>query len=503
MKSWSKCLLAGFVFVLLTFAAEGAFAADVSGCSTGRVPAFPVDSAGNVVDFFPSGLSPYDAGDPDGTTYMGLTGRIIDCIQDIFFLVGIESLGPIRDGLSDIVTTMMVLAIAFFSIKVALGGVQGEQATAETIMLIVKLAALSFFAFGLGLEWFYPIFSASQRAFMGVMVSVLQDAGPSGTWGCSVYAVQNKPWLLLDCAIAEAIGGAATTLPGSIPSMTATAGSLVIASDKMWVFASVIIGLLFTGAGPMLFLLFILIIIMVIAALASVTITYLLFALAFSILMLLGPAIVPLYLFQATKSIFDRWLQAVFAYSLMPMILVGYVVFMVKALEVVIIGPDANNPGSSPIGITQIWKAAASSAGVSDTHAPFIKGAHTVEGQAQMPATDGRAKSKEGESFSAMKPSFEFRRGAGDFCSGSAPPGGGSYQSCIVDMLLLNMFALLVMLALLTAFLNVILGMSSEIAGLESRRQLSLNVMASTAKVVKKAAIEGVKLAIRASTGAG
>jgi len=89
--------------------------------------------------------------------------------------------------------------------------------------------------------------------------------------------------------------------------------------------------LLLTPVGPFLLILSLFILLFMVAAFAQAILIFVVSLIAIVFLGLLGPIIVPMILFK--RQIFNFWLEILLGYTLQPAMIMGYLAFMVNAMN--------------------------------------------------------------------------------------------------------------------------------------------------------------------------
>lgn len=256
----------------------------------------------------------------------GLTRRIMPCIKETLLNVTNELLIPISEYMSRTITLVCVLAVVLLGILMV-----GGKTTApfkDTLLLIVKLAAISMFTWNFG-GVFGMLLDAMEQMLDIVSsyvffsdsfnnAAILQDCPD---YARAMYEDSNslKVWVAVDCSINSLIGG----IYGDFSLTMGITGFLLscFTSNTMGMF----IGLI--GIRLILQLLW-----AVIRSLYIFVTSYV----AVCILVLISPFFIPAILFQATHGYFERWLRILLSFIIQPIILFTYMGMLLTAFDLVV-----------------------------------------------------------------------------------------------------------------------------------------------------------------------
>ncbi len=298
------------------------------------------------------------------TPYTGITYRIVECIKYAMAEVTTVQFAQIRDTTDSVVATVLTLYIIFFGLRVVFGDLQNFKG--DTMVMLFTLFGVAYFAIGVGVEEYVTIMLATQEALSNIMVSNTLEHNL-----CDYKSV----WRNIDCTMAYILGAdpIAFKYPGGVLDGAGGDGILGgagIADDDFQNYGGMAV-LPFQAGSPMRFvpfnimmgsiswlsivpgsdapftdffmLLFLLtfIIIYMISVFAQALIIFITSLIALTFLGLLGPLIVPMYLFQVTRSIFTQWFTMMLSYIIQPGIVLAFVGFMIYGVHFIITGPCA------------------------------------------------------------------------------------------------------------------------------------------------------------------
>jgi hypothetical protein len=455
-----KFLLATFLVLAGVLLCADAFAMNCS-----NAPNIPLDPTqpigpGNQMDPDPSSVHPGDPYyDPAGPTYQ-ILHRFVGCMEDNIYRLGLLSFTTFRLAVQNTVEATIVLFVAIFFTKAMLKAFRQSEA-AEFGALTLKLAAVGFFVLGTGVEMFMPAFYRGLQWFTEVVTSAAPGAAV-----CNVARL----WLRIDCNISYMLASA----PG------------MVVDGAPWVLLAVGVQALFTiGGGPLLLGLVLILFVLMLAAFATAVLAYVMCLIALMILLMISPLVIPLYLFTFTQGIFQIWFRLLFGYMLQPMLLFGYLAFMMQVISIIVFGPPGAGP-NSVLGLVPIMQDLYGSMIGGDSHRPVVTGQTRVEtGAGPPPADPAHHRSTEVEGWSFVVTNLTFTGG-----SASAPCAafsGNDYKVCRVQHLNINLIALIVTFALTFSFMSTVMERASELvgAGASASFMKSINIYAQTVQYMQ------------------
>ncbi len=234
------------------------------------------------------------------------------------------------------VKMILTLSIVFYGAKILIGG--GGIKKSEILMYVVKIALVMYFATGEAWQtmFFDGIYSASS-VFSQMVFKVETASDPQKRDGCQfgnitladgTQVVQSSYpegkeylaiWDTLDCKITRYLGFGPELSTANIAKLI-LAGFL---TGPVGIYFS--ISLLFFG------------LIMLAATIRALHI-FLSSCIAIILMVYVSPLIIPLVLFEKTKSIFSGWLKQLISFSLQPMILFAYLAIFISLMDRTLIG---------------------------------------------------------------------------------------------------------------------------------------------------------------------
>jgi hypothetical protein len=272
----------------------------------------------------------------------GLVFKIVTCIEDIFENAMGDTISALNSELQSFVALLIVLYISIFGVKLALVGVTNIRAEVMTVLLrtlIVFMLVIS-----IGVEDYILVWKTAQLTIANAMMTSID----SGTL-CNAGNI----WLDMDCVMANILGandGSEASKDGStgyvLDNVLLTFGG---SNTSPLTLLKAFGGLWSSDQGFFYGLLIIMIVILLFFAVAQIALVYVvsLFALIFA--GLIAPLMVPMLLFDKTKGYFDKWLRLLFAYFLPPVLMVGYLAFMVNVMNYVLLRECRDLVGTPPV----------------------------------------------------------------------------------------------------------------------------------------------------------
>ncbi|MBY0407521.1 MAG: type IV secretion system protein [Rickettsiales bacterium] len=277
----------------------------------------------------------------------GLTRRIMPCIKETLLNVTNEMLIPFSEYMADTVTVACTLAILLLGALMV-----GGKTTApfkDTLVLMVKLGAVSMFSYNFG--GFFSIVLDTMDQLLGLVANTVIFSGSFansaiitecpyfdtnvdnyyGGWTiiASATSYGDTPelqiWDAVDCALNSVIGGINGTF-------TITMG---ITGFILACLGSNTVGIFIGFLGIRLIIQFIW------AMLRSLYI-YIAAYMGICVMVLVSPIFIPTLLFSATKGYFERWLKTFISFIIQPVILFAYLAMLLTAFDIVIFnGPNS------------------------------------------------------------------------------------------------------------------------------------------------------------------
>lgn len=251
--------------------------------------------------------------------YPGVSNKIVSCVKDLVKGVTEGQIVTIRDKVSRAVTLLLTLYIIFIGIRAVFGDISNIRG--EFIVFILTALGVVFIVQKGGLEHYINVFIGTQTAVVDTVTKSIGSAD-------DICAPYTEVWQRIDCAISrflfadpEILAGRPDGLVG-VPKGVESVGILPFA---------IILTLLLTPVGPFLLILSLFILLFMVAAFAQAILIFVVSLIAIVFLGLLGPIIVPMILFK--RQIFNFWLEILLGYTLQPAMIMGYLAFMVNAMN--------------------------------------------------------------------------------------------------------------------------------------------------------------------------
>ncbi len=253
----------------------------------------------------------------------------------------------IQDNLRNIVKLVLMLSITFYGMNI-LTGKANPGSRKEVAIYLFKIATVLYFATGDAWQtvFFKGVYNTStelSRMVFKIEVQpqeVKRDGCQFGIISLSDGSKESTGrtypagkeylaiWDTIDCKIMRYLGFGPEASTANI--------------------AMLIISAYFTGPIGIYFALSVLIFgIMLIATAIRALHIFLASALSIIIFVFISPIIIPLVLFEKTKSIFDNWLKELISFCLQPMILFAYIAILIIVMDKTLIG-SATYLGTAP-----------------------------------------------------------------------------------------------------------------------------------------------------------
>jgi hypothetical protein len=233
-----------------------------------------------------------------------ITETVVSCVD-----LGVNAtvhamITAVYTELRAVIYGMVILSIAIFGLKVALGMIRSPLP--EFSMQCIKVAAVVYYSQNIA-----PFYDAAVEVSKELMEWASRALIQGGVVECHApllpdYAV----WANMDCLLMGMFGFG---LSGTI--LTSLVGFIVSNFFSGW------LGTYVTFAG-VLFLL------TLVFAVFRAVYTFVVAIVAIAFLFALAPLVIPCILFQFTAGYFNTWLQSIMTYILQPMILVALLTFM-------------------------------------------------------------------------------------------------------------------------------------------------------------------------------
>lgn len=366
---------------------------------------------------------------------VGIVSGVVKCIEQVVGDGLIASALPtIQNHMSKAVGAVLTLYIVVFAIRSAMGETV-QRIGNEGFVVILSVSAVIYFTLNSGVEDILALFRTTQSHLVDVV---------SASMGTAVGCTEPDIWLRVDCTIRHFMG------------------SEIASSDVSdFLFR---VGSGFIGQSVGIFMIFAISFcsVLLILAFAQATLVYIQAFVAVTFLALLSPIIIPMILFKQTKRMFDFWLQLLFAYTLQPAILMGYMTFMVHVVNIAIAGPGGSG------GLTDLYHEL--DAAAKDGRVVVTSQSNTEQPFAGIPANLGNTLQQNfgKDNTSIVLPEMLF----------SSNPNVHDKKT---SLLLQNFLILGVLLSLTFGFMTNVLNFGAQLAGMgASSVAQSVNIYNST-----------------------
>jgi hypothetical protein len=427
------------------------------------IPIKDLSGATTIMPTNPSGGPPgsaYSAGYPP-TAYAEFTHPLVGCMEDMIVYFGMTGFTTFRNTIKDTVVGVLVLYLVIMGYKTLFNAFDKSYA-AEFSIVVVKFTAVTFLVLYGGVEYFMPGF----YTFMKGLTDVITSTVP-GNPACGY----DRIWVRIDCNL-----------------MHAMLGDVVGGSNNPWALLSIAGQLIWTPPGLAVMVMVGIMVFFMVAAFATACMAYVMCIIALTVLMMISPITIPTVLFNSTKTIFDVWFKALIGYTLMPMILFGYLAFCLQIYSYVI-----DPPGAGPNNIMGLRSIATDIVNTINntnykSHKTVVEGQSRVENRdvTTIVADPAQGKNSEVEGWSFVVTSHEYNAADVNICSTLAGDRA-KYISCRTQHLLINLMVLAIMMVLTLSFMNNVMSRAGEMvgAGVSATFMSNINYYAAAVNAAK------------------
>lgn len=253
----------------------------------------------------------------------GLTRRIMPCIKETILHTTNLILYPFSEYLANTILVLCVLSIGLLGVMIIAG--KTTAPFKDSIVLLVKLGAVSMFALGFG--GMFGALLDIMDYFLVVVTAYVMVPGPfqlSMLEGCPTYndwidAPELLIWDAVDCSLNSLVGGIFSPI-----SMT------------MGILGFILSCLVSNTLGVIIGLMGIRLVTQLIWAVIRALYIFIGAYIAIALMVLISPIFIPMILLNVTKSYFDRWLKALIAFILQPLFLFAYLAMLLAAYDVIV-----------------------------------------------------------------------------------------------------------------------------------------------------------------------
>ena len=306
--------------------------------------------------------------------FTGLTHRLIECIRSVLWRVQDTQLSNIITETGNYVRALVTLYIIIYGIKILFGNTR--NVAGDFMVFVFTAAAVIVFTSTTELRDYLESFQSVQESFIEAVTQNISLSGrcvnttlDAVTLSPPATAFEFNIWQKIDCTIVNMLGilpysGASNYITwGGLSADAPPGGANILVDPFNWDYndsgingtyvTSVVIlfilmgATIFSSVGIIILILGGALIILMISAFAEAIRLYIVALMSLVFLGLVGPIIIPMVMFEATKSIFDNWLRYLFSYTLQPAISFAYLAFMLNILNLVINGGVTQGTGTS------------------------------------------------------------------------------------------------------------------------------------------------------------
>ncbi len=288
--------------------------------------------------------------------YVGVSNRIASCIRAALGNATEAYFNPdtgIYPIVAQAITALITLAVIVYGIMLAAGMV--EKLGRDTIMLLIKIAFISYFVTHVDLMYNTLLTVMDDTAEK--VVEFVPQAGSAGgnVDFAQITCIQNMkqaqidqatdesglnvsgPWMGMDCLLDTIIGikGIAT---GSISATSATDWTNKNFDDSKSGLSRGMLGVFFSSMetsvmGLLLGAIGFIFIYGLVQLIIKALFVYISGYLGVAFIMILAPIFIPLALFQITKQYFDKWVKLLVGFTLQPIIILVFISFNIAAVD--------------------------------------------------------------------------------------------------------------------------------------------------------------------------
>ncbi|MDX2113543.1 MAG: hypothetical protein SFW63_07425 [Alphaproteobacteria bacterium] len=268
----------------------------------------------------------------------GFVKRMVLCVKESILYATYQVLAPISEFFAQTIAIACTLAVAIWGLQATAG--RRNVSTRDAAILGIKIGLVIMFTsnfaapffdpdndkgglFGMiltSMEQFIAIilrYTDNSPTFIAVCPNLVSAADPEST----VYIL--TVWEKVDCMIETLIGGIFSPFNITLGIMGFLTAALL---SGVFGFFIAIFGILIIG--------------MLLIAIAQSVYIFISSFLAFALMVLFSPFIIPTILFAYTKPYFDKWLRVTIGLILQPIFMFVYLTMMLAAYDVLIYDGD-------------------------------------------------------------------------------------------------------------------------------------------------------------------
>ncbi|MCE2926868.1 MAG: type IV secretion system protein [Rickettsiales bacterium] len=270
----------------------------------------------------------------------GIIKRTVLCVKEAVLYATYKVLSPFSNFFARLIAIMCTLAVVAWGLQAMAG--RRMVSTRDAFVLAIKIGLVIMFTSNFAASFFDPegddgglfgLLLDSMEQFIGIVIGYA-DVSPSFSLSC--YATQNAPspnsplyiltvWDKLDCMVETLIGG----IFSPITLTTGIVGFLIAA-------------LISSAFGFFIGIMGFMLIAMVLVAIARSVYIFISAFIAFALMVLISPMVIPTILFPYTKPYFDKWLKVTLGLVLQPIFMFVYLAMLLAVFDVLVFdGPKS------------------------------------------------------------------------------------------------------------------------------------------------------------------
>lgn len=253
--------------------------------------------------------------------FKGLINRFGSCIKETILKVAVKYFDKMYSYFLTTLNAFLTFGVIIYGVMLATGSLV-ENVKRDTVVLLLKIAFVAFFAANLEMIYFWVIDMMDGLIDLYFQFTTSQDQGK-----CSDGGEGFGPFKRLDCLLDLVIGIKSGSYQGSYSEKLSGEGvgrGFINFFFKAGISSS--LGTLIAGVG--FFIVWTLI-----TTVIKITFIYLIAILGLSFTVMIGPLFIPLVIFKATKTYFDSWVKLIVSFGLQPVIMFAYVAMMIIAFD--------------------------------------------------------------------------------------------------------------------------------------------------------------------------
>lgn len=253
----------------------------------------------------------------------GFTRRVVSCVRETVLGSVNLIMEDVFDFFRPILAVCVTLALAFWGWRVMTG--RSPYVLRSGFPLVIKIGAvmLMFSVTGFNFTYLFGKLVDGMGELLGIVTDYV-NFSPSFDGTCIFPNFSDDDpsmvvWDRVDCALDVLIGG---LIPNS--------------SVKLGIGGFLLAALLTNGPGIFIAMLGFLMIVQFAFAIARAVYIFIMSYLAFSVMAMIAPMMLPLILFEATKGYFEKWLRLSMGFLLQPAFLLVYLTMLLAAFDTVV-----------------------------------------------------------------------------------------------------------------------------------------------------------------------